>query len=603
MKRREVSLIIATAMLALELTGCASIATNESMTAEAATEATSEIATACEEAYAYEEDVACEDTNMCAQSSTVADSASSRNYLGSQATCKSSVNSFDNATEESCEYEDATEGSNSYIEDIYNYSRKNMPLNSEEYSRYEEQGYQSVLSNPLSTFAADVDTASYANMRRMITEGYSVYDLPENSVRVEELVNYFSYDYKDPNGSDPFGVTTVIGDCPWNKDAKLLSMGFKTEDIDFSDTPASNLVFLIDVSGSMFSEDKLPLLQESFCMLTDNLSDKDRVSIVTYAGSDEIVLNGARGDQGRKIKNAINNLDAGGSTNGSAGINTAYELAEKHFIKGGNNRIILATDGDLNVGVTSEQDLEELISEKKESGVFLSVIGFGTGNIKDNKMEALADNGNGNYSYIDSIKEAEKVLVDELSANMLTVCKDVKFQVEFNPAIIAAYRQVGYANRVMADRDFADDTKDGGEIGAGHQVTVLYEIVLCDDISLPSDIDVENLRYADQFKKATKETGSNLDKDTELLTLSVRYKKPSEDVSNLLTYPVTFENYDQDPSDDYIFQTAVAEYGLIVSNSEYMGSADIDEVSEMLASIRLNDEYKREFEDLVNMSI
>ena len=493
---------------------------------------------------------------------------------------------------------------NDYLGQIYDYSCFPEGFNTEEYTELEEQGYRSVLNKPLSTFAADVDTASYSNLRRMLNDGYSVYDLPKNSVRVEELINYFNYDYEGPKGSEPFGVNFEMAECPWNSDAKLMSIGLKTEDIDFEETPASNLVFLIDVSGSMSDPDKLPLLQEAFCMLADQLSSKDRVSIVTYASGVKTVLKGAKGGESRKIKEAINNLYASGATNGGKGIETAYSLAEKNFIKGGNNRVILATDGDLNLGITSVDGLEKLITKKKESGVYLSVLGFGTGNIKDNRMETLADKGNGNYAYIDSVKEAKKVLVDELSSNMLTVCKDVKLQVEFNPAVVKAYRLVGYANRTMKAKDFNDDKKDGGEIGAGHEVTALYELILTQNIGAADEdeVDERELRYADEFRKANKASKkSGIDGykgNEEIMTLSVRYKKPSEDKSNLLTYPVTFRSYEASPSDDFIFQSAVAEFGLIASQSEYQGDADLDRVVDELKSLRLNDEYKREFRDM-----
>ncbi len=491
----------------------------------------------------------------------------------------------------------------SYLGSIYDYS--NVPYdNDEEYAKLDEQGYRSVLKAPLSTFGADVDTASYSNLRRMINDGYSVYNLPRNSVRIEELINYFNYDYKEPKGSDPFSVNTTLSACPWNEDTMLLSLGLKTEDIDFSDTPDSNLVFLIDVSGSMSDYDKLPLLQEAFCMLVDELSDKDRVSIVTYANGVDTVLSGEKGSNGRKIKNAINNLFAGGGTNGGKGIQTAYKLAEENFIKGGNNRVILATDGDLNIGLTSVDELENLISKKKESGVYLSVLGFGSGNLKDNRMETLADKGNGNYSYIDSVKEAKKVMVDELSSNLLTVCKDVKFQVEFNPEAVKGYRLLGYSDRVMKNKDFNDDKKDGGEIGAGHEVTALYEIIPVNYDTIcfgDDDVDVNSLRYADEFKKKGGKAGKSktYTDDEEMLTLSIRYKKPSENKSSLLTYPVSLSEYTYSPSDDFIFQSAVAEFGLIASNSAHKGNADMDNVIDRLESIRLNDEYKQEFLDLV----
>ncbi len=503
-------------------------------------------------------------------------------------------------------------GSNdSYLDSIYDRYYEEEPYYSdEEYADLTEQGYKAVVKAPLSTFAADVDTASYSNLRRLIADGYSVYNLPQNSVRIEELINYFNYDYDEPKGSDPFSVNTTLSSCPWNKDAMLLSLGLKTEDIDFSDTPDSNLVFLIDVSGSMADDDKLPLLQEAFCMLVDELSDKDRVSIVTYANGVNTVLSGEKGSNTRTIKRAINHLFAGGGTNGGEGIQTAYKLAEKNFIKGGNNRVILATDGDLNIGLTSVDELENLISKKKESGVFLSVLGFGSGNLKDNRMETLADKGNGNYSYIDSVREARKVMVDELSSKLLTVCKDVKLQVEFNPEVIMGYRLLGYSDRVMKNKDFNDDKKDGGEIGAGHEVTALYELIPVNYETIcfgGDDVDVDSLKYADEFRRAggkesrrnTTYTQDPFSSDAEILTLSIRYKKPSENKSSLLTYPVTMDEYTYSPSDDFLFQSAVAEFGLIASNSAHKGDADIDNVLDRLESIRLNDEYKAEFLDLV----
>ena len=383
--------------------------------------------------------------------------------------------------------------------------------NTEEYNSLEESGFKSVKNNPVSTFSADVDTASYTNLRRMIEDNCSIEDIPAGSVRIEEMLNYFKYDYKLPVGNEPFGVTTVIGDCPWNKDARLLQIGLKTEEIDFSEAPSSNLVFLLDVSGSMDSADKLPLLQSAFTMLVDELTEKDRVSVVTYAGSDAVLLEGEPGSNKREITDVINNLYASGSTNGSAGIETAYRLAEENFIEGGNNRVILATDGDLNVGATSESELKELIEEKRESGIFLSVLGFGTGNIKDNKMEALADNGNGNYSYIDSRGEAKRVMVEEMGASLVTVAKDVKLQIEFNPAYIKGYRLIGYENRTLATEDFDDDTKDAGEIGAGHIVTALYEIVTAESAQ---EIPETDLKYQE---------GTEGVENGEWATLKIRY--------------------------------------------------------------------------------
>ena len=461
----------------------------------------------------------------------------------------------------------------SYAESCYDYAWKE---NTEEYSKWEERGFCSVWKEPLSTFSVDVDTASYSNLRRLLTEGYSLEELPGGAVRIEELLNYFSYDYEEPKGQEPFGVTTKLGVCPWNEEAQLLMIGLKTEDIDYSQAPPSNLVFLLDVSGSMSHEDKLPLLQESFGLLAENLTEKDRISIVTYAGDDEVVLRGAAGNETRKIKKAINQLEAGGGTNGSKGIETAYEIAEENFIKGGNNRIILATDGDLNIGLTTEEELEELITEKKESGIYLSVLGFGAGNLKDNKMEVLADKGNGNYAYIDSLREARKVLVEEMTATLLTICKDVKLQVEFNPSVVSDYRLIGYENRALNREDFEDDTKDAGEIGAGHRVTVLYELIL-------------------------KEPITDLSKE-EWLTLSIRYKKPAEDASNLLRYPVSYEDYQSSPDDDFVFAAAVAEFGLLASDSAYAGDASLKHVRSALKGITLDDEYKEEFYELVKMA-
>ena len=506
-----------------------------------------------------------------------------------------------------------SQSANSYIDSIYDYEELPEYPNTEEYSQWEEQGFCSVMKAPLSTFAADVDTASYSNLRRLINSGYELDELPQGAARIEEMINYFSYDYNTPKGMDPFGVTTQISNCPWNDDAKLLMIGLKTEDIDYSRAPPSNLVFLLDVSGSMYSDDKLPLLQESFSLLAENLTKKDRVSIVTYAGDDRIVLDGVRGDETKKIKKALDSLEAGGGTYGSKGIETAYKLAEENYIEGGNNRIILATDGDLNIGLTSEEELEDLITEKKESGIFLSVLGFGTGNIKDNKMETLADKGNGNYAYIDSLREANKVLVEEMTATLLTICKDVKFQVEFNPEVVESYRLLGYENRALAKEDFNDDTKDAGEIGAGHSVTALYEIILTDanyDYALG---DIDDLKYSQQYRAMLgKQLGmtalemkdvANWEDigNVEWLTISIRYKKPAEDESNLLQYPVGSECYTSSPSDDFVFAAAVAEFGLLASHSEYPEDASITHVEKALKSIDLSDEYKAEFLELVQM--
>lgn len=460
-----------------------------------------------------------------------------------------------------------------------------VEFNTEEYNSITENSYMSVAANPLSTFSIDVDTASYTNLRRMINDGYDI--IPENAVRIEEMINYFDYNYPAPKENEPFSVTTEMSDCPWNDETKLMMIGLQAEEIDLSERAPMNIVFLIDVSGSMYDENKLPLVQQSFTMLTESLTPKDRVSIVTYAGDDRVVLEGADGNQKQDILNAINSLEAGGSTAGAAGINTAYEIAEKYFISGGNNRIVLATDGDLNVGVSSESDLTALVERKRETGVFLSVLGFGTGNIKDNKMEALADNGNGNYSYIDSVLEARKVLVEEMGGTLFTVAKDVKIQVEFNPAYIKGYRLVGYENRALAAEDFEDDTKDAGEIGAGHTVTALYEIVTNDS---PMELSSDDLRYSEN---SGEENG-------EILTVAIRYKEPDGNESKLLEYPVSEDTYSEKMSEDLTFAAGVAEFGLVIRNSEYKGNSTCQSVLTMLADYDYsNDTYKDEFIYLV----
>ncbi len=473
----------------------------------------------------------------------------------------------------------------------YDYGNEDVPYNTEEYSTVEENPFMSVALSPLSTFSADVDTASYANLRRMIQSGYTVDDIPSGAVRTEEMLNYFTYDYDGPKKNEPFGVTATISECPWNENAELLVLGLQTEEIDFADAPDSNLVFLIDVSGSMYDQNKLPLLKQAFEMLIDNLGEKDSVSIVTYASYNEVVLEGVPGSEKDTILEALNGLEAGGSTNGGEGIITAYDLAEEYFIEGGNNRVILATDGDLNVGMTSESELHDLVEEKRESGVFLSVLGFGTGNYSDTRMETLADYGNGNYAYIDSISEARKVLVEEMGATLVTVAKDVKLQIEFNPAVVAEYRLIGYENRTMAAEDFDNDEKDAGEIGAGHSVTVVYEIVTCENAKEDDD----ELRYQNT---QLSEVALN---SNEWMTLSVRYKEPDGDTSKLLEYPIGADNYTQTPSDDFIFAAAVAEFSMALRGSEYLGDGSYEDILDMLEDIKLDDEYKEEFYNLVDL--
>ncbi len=456
--------------------------------------------------------------------------------------------------------------------------------NTEEYNAIKENSYMSVAANPLSTFSIDVDTASYTNLRRMINEGDYI---DTDAIRIEEMINYFSYDYPAPRAGEPFSVTTEISDCPWNDETKLLLVGLQAEEIDLSERTPMNIVFLIDVSGSMNSADKLPLVQKAFTLLTENLTPQDRVSIVTYAGSDRVVLEGADGNNQAEILEAINNLEAGGSTAGADGINTAYRIAEKYFISGGNNRIVLATDGDLNVGISSESELTKLVEKKRESGVYLSVLGFGTGNIKDNKMEALADNGNGNYAYIDSVLEARKVLVEEMGGTLFTVAKDVKLQLEFNPAYVKGYRLIGYENRMLAAEDFEDDTKDAGEIGAGHSVTAIYELVAVDS---PMNLSTSDLKYSE----------TSGEENGEMLTVSIRYKEPDGDTSKLLEYPVAESAYSSVMSENLAFASAVAQFGLVLRDSEYKGTATYASIISQLSGFDFSsDSYKAEFLSLV----
>lgn len=470
--------------------------------------------------------------------------------------------------------------SESYKSDSEDYIEE---WNTEEYDSIQENRFLAVKNNPLSTFAADVDTASYANLRRYVLDGGLP---PVGSIRTEELLNYFKYNYSLPSDGEPFSCNTEVIPCPWNPDTLLLQIGLATAPVDKSDMPAQNLVFLLDVSGSM--SDDLDLVKNSFKLLCDQLNPDDTISIVTYANGDEVVLEGAHGDELDLIMSAIEDLDAGGGTNGSEGIITAYEIAERNFIDGGNNRIILATDGDLNIGTTSESELEKLVSNKKKSGVYLSVLGFGSGNLKDNKLETLADKGNGNYSYIDSILEARKALIKDIGGTLLTVADDVKLQVEFNPNTIKGYRLIGYENRLLNDEDFNDDSVDGGEIGAGHRVTVLYELVPIDsDIEIPG-ID---LKYQD--------TDASNSGDTEFCTVSVRAKKPGRSKSDLWEYPVDNEINTGELSDNIKLASAIAELGMLLNESEFSGDSSYESISNMLSSMTSKDALVEELSYLV----
>jgi Ca-activated chloride channel family protein len=441
------------------------------------------------------------------------------------------------------------------------------PWNTEEYGHTEENPFLAVSANPLSTFSVDVDRASYGNVRRFLLGGQAP---PKDAVRIEEMVNYFPYAYEGPSGDDPVAIHTELAPAPWKQQHQLLRIGLQARRVDLRGLPPSNLVFLLDVSGSMNQPNKLPLVKASLAMLVNALRREDRVAIVVYAGSAGLVLASTPGDDKTKILEAIDRLEAGGSTAGGAGIKRAYDEAVANFIRGGNNRVILATDGDFNVGVSSDGELVRLIEDRRKTGVFLTVLGFGMGNLKDSKMEQLADHGNGNYAYIDNLLEAKKTLVHEMGGTLFAVAKDVKIQVEFNPARVRAYRLIGYENRLLAAEDFTDDAKDAGEMGAGHSVTALYEIV---PVGVQTDVKIrvpDSLRYQSQHVP-TGGTG------TELGFVKVRYKQPDGDRSRLLTYPVSTEA-SRSPSTDFRFQAAVAELGLLLKGSAYRGSATFADV-------------------------
>lgn len=454
------------------------------------------------------------------------------------------------------------------------------------YDLYRQQSFKNVFSKPLSTFSIDVDAASYSQIRRSINMG----TLPHpDIVRIEEMVNYFKYDYPQPSGKDPFSITTEVTDCPWNPVHRLVHIGLQGKEMGMEGRPENNLVFLIDVSGSMSYQDKLPLLKKSLRLLVDQLNEKDHISIVVYAGAAGVVLPSTSGDKKERILAAIGSLTSGGSTAGGAGIQLAYSIAEKKFIKKGNNRIILCTDGDFNVGVSSNEGLEKLIEKKRDSGVFLTVLGFGTGNFQDEKMETLADKGNGNFAYIDNLQEAQKVLVQEFWGTLFTIAKDVKIQVEFNPLNVIAYRLIGYENRRLAAEDFNDDRKDAGELGAGHTVTALYEVILVGiDLSNQEPL-VDSLKY-----QRTKPLLSNGLED-ELLTIKLRYKKPDEDVSKLLIVPLSKESVSLEKSSDNMrFSAALSQFGMILLDKKLKASQRMDQIKRV---IEMADKSKGKDED------
>ena len=467
------------------------------------------------------------------------------------------------------------------------YRQRRQPWNTEEYGHKDENPFLAVSAHALSTFSIDVDRASYSNVRRFLVGGQAP---PIDAVRLEELVNYFPYDYAGPTGDDPVAIHTELGATPWKQGHQLLRIGLQAKRVDVAGLPASNLVFLIDVSGSMDEPNKLPLVKSALTMLVNTLRPQDRVAIVVYAGSAGLVLPSASGDQKSRILQAIDSLEAGGSTAGGAGIKRAYDEAVTNFIRGGNNRVILATDGDFNVGVSSDGELIRLIEDRRRTGVFLTVLGFGMGNLKDSKMEQLADHGNGNYAYIDNALEAKKTLVHEMGGTLYTVAKDVKIQVEFNPAVVQGYRLLGYENRLLADEDFIDDTKDAGEMGSGHSVTALYEII---PAGSPND---GSLRRPDSLRYQTSATSRGTPRTTELGFVKVRYKTPDGDRSRLLSQPIAATPAET-ASPDFRFQQAVAEFGLLLKNSSYKGSASF---SDVIAAARASlgsdpDGYRAEF--------
>jgi len=466
-------------------------------------------------------------------------------------------------------------------------------FNTEGYSAINENGYKSVLQNPLSTFSIDVDNASYSNVRRFINLGQMP---PADAVRIEEMINYFKYDYPEPDGDYPFSVYTETAVCPWNKNHNLLHIGLKGRSIDKTSLPASNIVFLMDVSGSMDSPDKLPLLKSAFRLLVNELRPQDRVAIVVYAGAAGVVLESTPGNNKEKIMQAIDRLEAGGSTAGGQGLMLAYKIAAQNFVTGGNNRIILATDGDFNVGVSSNGGMERLVEEKRDKGVFITVLGFGMGNYKDDKMEIIADKGNGNYAYIDNIQEARKTLVQEFGGTLFTIAKDVKFQLEFNPAYVKAYRLVGYENRLLNDEDFNDDTKDAGEMGSGHTVTALYEII-------PAGSD-EEIASVDPLKYQTKNEKRSSEFSNEMLTIKLRYKEPDGMKSRLYEKRVSNMLTDiSGTSDRFRFSASVAGFGMLLRGSDYKGTLCYDDVIKMASGGKGNDDdgYRSEFIRMVSV--
>ena len=456
----------------------------------------------------------------------------------------------------------------------------------------EENGFKNPLKAPLSTFSIDVDAASYSNVRRFINNGTLP---PADAVRVEEMINYFDYAYTQPKTKDPFSINYELSSCPWNSENQLLHIGLQGKQLNTKDAPASNLVFLIDVSGSMSSSNKLPLLKKAYALLVEQLRETDKVAIVVYAGSSGVVLPSTTGDKKKEILKALEKLNSGGSTAGAEGLELAYKIAEENFIEGGNNRIVMATDGDFNVGQSSDKELENLIIKNRDKGIFISVTGFGMGNYKDSKMEIIADKGNGNYSYIDNILEAKKVFVNEFGGTLFTIAKDVKIQIEFNPNLVKRYRLVGYENRLLNDEDFQNDKKDAGELGAGHTVTALYEIV---PVSTSK-------KYDTDLKYQTIEPASKTKFASELATVKFRYKKPEGNKSTLIEIPIENKPISfGKTSDSFQFSSAVAGFGMLLKNSDYSENMTFKEIEKIAKKSKGMDEngYRAEFIRLVEMA-
>jgi Ca-activated chloride channel family protein len=487
----------------------------------------------------------------------------------------------------------------------FNYSTNKKQLNGTRGiadTSFDREGYDEIVENPflkakdnpLSTFSIDVDAASYSNVRRFLNEDQLP---PAGAVRIEEMINYFTYDYPQPKNEEPFNVNMEVSSCPWNAKHELVLIGLQGRKIPSQNLPAANLVFLIDVSGSMDEANKLPLVQSSLKLLVDQLRPQDKVAIVVYAGNAGLVLPSTPGDKKMAIKTAINNLEAGGSTAGGEGIKLAYKIAKDNFIKDGNNRVILCTDGDFNVGVSSDAGLIDLVENERKSGVFLTVLGYGMGNYQDVKMQKLADKGNGNHAYIDNLKEANKVLVKEAGGTLYTIAKDVKLQIEFNPTKVQGYRLIGYENRILAKEDFNDDTKDAGELGSGHTVTALYEII-------PAGVKADELKSVDELRYAQPKDDNFSESSfgDELMYVKLRFKKPDADVSKMVDFPlddkITSINR---TSDNFRFAAAVAQFGMLLRNSKFKGDASFDTVTE-LAKYALGKDaegYRKEFLQLV----